>query len=150
MYLLILILTFFSVSPLPIRQAHRSGNSNDSSTSSRRNSICFTGTVYILGQYSCNNITTTLIQISRLFYFGFFSKTNHQMIIKLTPIVFRSKNKWYKAQKVQKYALNSQALQILTNDDEVENWSLSSFLLAVNYIIFFQTGRSFVKTHQGG
>ena len=25
--------------------------------------------------YSCNNITTTLIQISRLFYFGFFSKT---------------------------------------------------------------------------
>ena len=39
----------------------------------------------------------------------------------------------YKAQKVQKYALNSQlqALQILTNDDEVENWSLSSFLLAV-------------------
>ena len=38
-----------------------------------------------------------------------------------------------KAQKVQKYALNSQLqeLQILTNDDEVENWSLSSFLLAV-------------------
>ena len=32
-------------------------------------------------KYSCNNITTTLIQISRLFYFGFFSKTNHQMII---------------------------------------------------------------------
>ena len=31
--------------------------------------------------YSCNNITTTLIQISRRFYFGFFSKTNHQMII---------------------------------------------------------------------
>ena len=31
--------------------------------------------------YSCNNITTTLIQISRLFYFGFFSKTNQQMII---------------------------------------------------------------------
>ena len=30
---------------------------------------------------------------------------------------------WYKAQKVQKYALNLQlqALQILTNDDEVEN-----------------------------
>ena len=31
--------------------------------------------------YSCNNITTTLILISRLFYFGFFSKTNHQMMI---------------------------------------------------------------------
>ena len=30
--------------------------------------------------YSCNNITTTLIQISHLF-FGFFSKTSHQMII---------------------------------------------------------------------
>ena len=30
---------------------------------------------------------------------------------------------WYKAQKVKKYALNSQlqALQIFTNDDEVEN-----------------------------
>ena len=32
-------------------------------------------------RYSCSNITTTLIQISRLFYFGFFSKTNHQMMI---------------------------------------------------------------------
>ena len=76
-----------------------------------------------LSAYSCNNITTTLIQISRLFYFGFFSKTNHQMMISLTPIVSRSKSKWYKAQKVQNCALNSQlqALQILTNDDEVEN-----------------------------
>ena len=38
-------------------------------------------------------------------------------------LVFRLKNKLYKAPKVQKYALNSQlqALQILTNDDEVEN-----------------------------
>ena len=74
-------------------------------------------------RYSCNNITMTLIQISCLFYLGFFSKTNPQMIIELTPLVSRSKSKWYKAQKVQKYALNSQlqALQILTNDDEVEN-----------------------------
>ena len=81
--------------------------------------------------YSCNNITTTLIQISRLFYFGFFSKTSH-------PIVSRSKSKWYKAQKVQKCALNSQiqALQILTNDDEVENWSLSNFLLAAQFVIW--------------
>ena len=41
----------------------------------------------------------------------------------LASIVFRSKSKWYKAQKVQKYALNSQlqAHQILKNDDEVEN-----------------------------
>ena len=48
-------------------------------------------------------------------------------------MVSRSKNKWYRAQKVQKYDLNSQlqALQILTNDDEVENWRLSSFLLTV-------------------
>ena len=39
----------------------------------------------------------------------------------------------YKAPKVQKYALNSklQAYQILTKDSEVENWSLSSFVLAV-------------------
>ena len=42
---------------------------------------------YLLRQkrpwYSCNNITITLIQISRFFFFhfGFFSKTNHQMII---------------------------------------------------------------------
>ena len=45
------------------------------------------------------------------------------MMIYLTPIVSKSKSKWYKAQKVQKYALNSQlqALQILTNEDEVEN-----------------------------
>ena len=52
-------------------------------------------------------------------------------MIKLTPIVSRSKIKCYKAQKVLKYALNSQlqALQILTNDDEVENWRLSSFFL---------------------
>jgi hypothetical protein len=41
----------------------------------------------------------------------------------ITPKVSRSKSKWYKAQKVQKYALNSQlqALQILNYDDEVEN-----------------------------
>ena len=31
--------------------------------------------------YSCNNITTTLIQISRPFYFRFSSKTNLQMMI---------------------------------------------------------------------
>jgi hypothetical protein len=45
------------------------------------------------------------------------------MMIYLTPIVCRSKSKWFKAQKVEKYALNLQlqALQILTNDDEVVN-----------------------------
>ena len=37
--------------------------------------------LHYTARYSCNNLTTTLIQISRLFYFGFFSKTNHQMII---------------------------------------------------------------------
>ena len=31
--------------------------------------------------HSCKNITTTLIQIFSLFYFVFFSKTNHLMII---------------------------------------------------------------------
>ena len=40
-------------------------------------------------RYSCNNITRTLIKISCLFYFGFFSKT-----IKLTPIVSRTKKKF--------------------------------------------------------
>ena len=45
------------------------------------------------------------------------------MMMQVTQIVSRSKSKLYRAQKVQKYALNSQlqALQILTNDDEVEN-----------------------------
>ena len=33
-------------------------------------------------RYSCNNITTTLIQISLIFYFGFYSKFNHDNIIK--------------------------------------------------------------------
>jgi hypothetical protein len=57
-------------------------------------------------------------------------------MIWLTPIVSRSKSKWFKAQKVEKYALNSQlqALQILKNYDEVENRSLSSFLLAVHEV----------------
>ena len=78
----------------------------------------------------------TLIQISCLFYFGFFSETNQQMIIYLTPIVSRSKSKCYRAQKIQKYALDSQlqALQILTNNNEVKNLSLSSFLSAVSEI----------------
>ena len=63
----------------------------------------------------------------------------------------------YKAQKVQKYALNShlQALQILKNDDEVENWSLFSFFLAVSkigmYIFSNNTSwkywRIFLKTY---
>ena len=45
------------------------------------------------------------------------------MMIQLIPIDSRSKSNLYKAQKVQKYALNSQlqALQTLKNDDEVEN-----------------------------
>ena len=49
-------------------------------------------------------------------------------------MVSRSKSKYLdKAQKVQKYALNSQlqALQIKKIDDEVENLRLSSVLLAV-------------------
>ena len=48
-------------------------------------------------------------------------------------MISKSKSKCYKAKKIQKYALNSQlkAYQILTNRHEVENWSLSSFLLAV-------------------
>ena len=76
----------------------------------------------------------TIIQISRLFYFGFFFKRDHQINVQLTPIVSNSKSKWYKAQKIQKYALNSQqqALQILTNDDEVVNVCPSSFLIAVH------------------
>ena len=36
---------------------------------------------YLFCWYSCGNITMTVIQISNLFYFDFFSKTNHQMMI---------------------------------------------------------------------
>ena len=46
-----------------------------------------------------NNKTTTLIEISRLFYFGFFSKTSHHMMILLTQIVSRSKSKWCQQSK---------------------------------------------------
>ena len=54
---------------------------------------------------------------------------------------------WYKAQKVKKYALNSQlqALQILTNDDEVENCTLSSFLLAVTLMLSPRNSSLFKK-----
>ena len=66
--------------------------------------------------YSCNNITTTLIQISRLFLFWLYLQ-NYPSDDDLINSM------WYKAQKVQKYALNSQlqALHILKNNDEVEN-----------------------------
>ena len=69
----------------------------------------------------------------KLFNGGNYSRAETIRGNKVTLIVSRSKSKWYKAQKVQKYALNSQlqALQVLTNDDEVENCRLSSFLLAV-------------------
>ena len=52
-------------------------------------SFFFNSNCIIFLLYSCNNKTTTSIQISRLFYFGFFSNTNHQMMILLTPIVSR-------------------------------------------------------------
>ena len=53
------------------------------------------------------------------------------MITKLTPIVSRAKNKWYKPKKVKKLALNLQLLtvQILTDDVQV------SFLFRYNCII---------------
>ena len=53
------------------------------------NHFFFNSNCIIFLLYSCNNKTTTSIQISRLFYFGFFSNTNHQMMILLTPIVSR-------------------------------------------------------------
>ena len=37
------------------------------------------GSRVVFGRYSCNNISTTLIQISRLLYFGFFSKTTRSI-----------------------------------------------------------------------
>ena len=50
----------------------------------------------------------------------------------VTPIVSRSKNKWYKAQKVQKYVKFTTSK--FTNDDEV-----SSFLLAVTLAFLKQS-----------
>ena len=66
-------------------------------------------------------------------------------MISLTPIVFRSKSKCYKTQKVQKYALKSQlqALQILKIEYEVENIRLFSFLLAVLEIKTFGLVKEF-------
>ena len=51
-------------------------------------------------------------------------------MILLTPIVSRSKTKWYKHQKNKKFTLNSQLQtnQILTNDDQM-------FILCLSYLI---------------
>ena len=55
------------------------------------------------------------------------------MMLYLTTIVSRAKNKWHKAKKVKKLALNSQLLtvQILTNDAQVLILSLSYFITTV-------------------
>ena len=51
--------------------------------------------------YSCNKITKTWIQISRQNWNGFFSNINHQRMIYLAPIVFRSKTKGINTKKIR-------------------------------------------------
>ena len=57
------------------------------------------------------------------------------MMIQLTPIVSRSKTKWYKQPKNNKLALNSQlhTYQILTNDDQMLNVCLSHYITTVMF-----------------
>ena len=66
------------------------------------------------------------------------------MVISLTPIVSRAKNKWYKLKKVMKLALNSQLLtvQILINDVQVLILCLSYFITTVQLrnVLVMQTG----------
>ena len=65
-----------------------------------------------------------------------FSNVSHQIMIWLTSIVSRSKTKPYKRQKNNKLALNSwtQTYQILRNNNEVCIPSLSSILIAENWL----------------
>ena len=60
------------------------------------------------------------------------------MMIKLTPIVSKAKNKWYKPKKVKKLVLNSKLLtvQILTNDVQVVILYLSYFITTVLDIFY--------------
>ena len=55
------------------------------------------------------------------------------MMLYLTTIVSRAKNKWFKAKKVKKLALNLQLLtvQILTNDVQVLILCLFYFITTV-------------------
>ena len=62
------------------------------------------------------------------------------MMIKLTPIVSRSKSMQYKSQKVKKFVLNSQlqAVQTLTNDVQV-------LILCLSYHIITLSNRQIFK-----
>ena len=54
-------------------------------------------------------------------------------MIEPTPIVYRSKRKWYKHQKIKKFALKLQlkTIQILTNDVQMLILCLSYYFTAV-------------------
>ena len=75
----------------------------------------------------------TWIQISSQNWNSFSSNICHHRMIQITPIISRSKTKWYKHQKNQKLTLNSQlqTYQILTNDDQMLILCLSYFITTV-------------------
>ena len=58
---------------------------------------------------------------------------SHKMMISLTPIVYKSKTKWYKLQNSKKLALNSQlqTYQIFPNDHQMLILRLSYSMITV-------------------
>ena len=81
-----------------------------------------------------NKITETQI-LSYHNWNGLFSNISHQMIIWLSSIVSRSKNKGYERQKIKKFALNSQLkpYQILTNNDQMLILCLPYFIIKMYF-----------------
>ena len=89
--------------------------------------------------HSCNKIDTTLIQISRQNQNDFYSNINYQMMIQLTSIVCRSKNKWYRHQKLKIFVLDSQSQtnQILRcTDADYVSFLFYYYCTFVTYYIF--------------
>ena len=62
---------------------------------------------------------------------------SHKMMISLTPIVYKSKTKWYKLQNSKKLALNSQlqTYQIFPNDHQMLILRLSYSMITVIWIL---------------
>ena len=74
--------------------------------------------------YSCNRITKTRIQTSCQKWNGFSSNISHQMMIWLTPIVSKSKKKWYKRQ--------NWIIALSNSDKQCSNAHFVSFLYYYN------------------
>jgi len=81
--------------------------------------------------YSINRILKAWIQISRLYWFCLFSILAirsvclHQMMIYLTPIVSKLKNKWYKPQKSQEICIKF----TITDRSIIDKWRSDAYFL---------------------